>query len=143
MYLRVRMCAKRMQRAFSLLRCSSLSQPFGCKYTSFHINLKGLYQFSDKIEMNNVIFSDKIEMNKLFVIDKTERNTQRYSAVDSRRVAGSYDFLPAFGKWVMSLMMLAGRPSVEDRLHLNNKNKSDFILYCLRFALSLYSENNK
>ena len=55
------------------------------------------------------MFSDKIEMNKLFVIDKTERNTQRYSAVDSRRVAGSYDFLPAFGKWVMSLMMLAGR----------------------------------
>ena len=24
-------------------------------------------------------------------------------------VTGSYDFLPAFGKWVMSLMMLAGR----------------------------------
>ena len=27
--------------------------------------------------------------------------------------------------------------SVQDRLHLDNKNKSGFVLYCARFALSL------
>ena len=46
--------------------------------------MKQYYQFSDKIEMNNMVLSDKIEMNKQFVIDKTERNTQRYNVVDSR-----------------------------------------------------------
>ena len=48
------------------------------------------------------------------------------------------DFLPF--SWYIRIIALSLRLRLEDRMHLGNKNKSKFILYFARFALSLHPE---